>query len=333
MKRTRRPRRPSYQRLDYRVLHSSGKKSVVSSSESEDSECDNVSQDFSNPSNQLLDPLLISRFEELSCQSSSKIARNSASSLTTTIVASPETSVEVPTSETVLAPVPSSSVGESASSLVHSYQTLLTEEVSFEVSAAQVPSDGLNECSHLFPPKLNIYSGLEAPTSSLSDSFLETSLSEFATPLVNSTAFEFPEVDSNYKTERFLQDSTSAIINDQLLIKHFAEVAYYVCGIKKLIKPVLRSFHCQKSRHTMSISTSTDADLTQRALGHDIDDFIEEYPVDECETKDEVESCIAKMEDLRSLYRLRHSEHSKSIDNYDTSEQKTDYENRRLNRI
>ena len=328
MKRTRRPRRPSYQRLDYRVLHSSGKKSVVSSSESEDSECDNVSQDFSNPSNQLLDPLLISRFEELSCQSSSKIARNSASSLTTTIVASPETSVEVPTSETVLAPVPSSSVGESASSLVHSYQTLLTEEVSFEVSAAQVPSDGLNECSHLFPPKLNIYSGLEAPTSSLSDSFLETSLSEFATPLVNSTAFEFPEVDSNYKTERFLQDSTSAIINDQLLIKHFAEVAYYVCGIKKLIKPVLRSFHCQKSRHTMSISTSTDADLTQRALGHDIDDFIEEYPVDECETKDEVESCIAKMEDLRSLYRLRHSEHSKSIDNYDTSEQKTDYENR-----
>ena len=69
-----RSKRPNHQRLNYRVLHSDGIKTVVSSSDSEsDSVSDTGSQDLSNTSNKLLDPLLISRFEELSCQTNSKI--------------------------------------------------------------------------------------------------------------------------------------------------------------------------------------------------------------------------------------------------------------------
>ena len=72
-----RSKRPNHQRLNYRVLHSDGIKTVISSSDSESdvsvSVSDTDSQNLSNTSNKLLDPLLISRFEDLSCQTNSKI--------------------------------------------------------------------------------------------------------------------------------------------------------------------------------------------------------------------------------------------------------------------
>ena len=334
-----RSKRPGYQRLDYRVLHSSGRKVVVSSSGSEsDSASDNDSQDLSNTSNKLLDPLLISRFEELSCQSTSDIQSaslnesvsqslsNSAeqnSVLSTTIVASSETETEVLQSDKQLSLIqPSSSspsVDDSSHCLIQSYKPLLTDKSSFEVTETQI---SLANCN--------------LSQDSLSNSFLDStsvSIGDFATPLVNSTvAFQFPEVNSNLQIEPSHQNSDSnipipisTITNDHLL-NSFSSIAYHVCGLKVLIAVD----HClrQNSTRVMSASPSTEAGLAQKALGTDLDDYIDENPIKDCESTEEVDACVARVEDLRSMYRLKHMEYSNDVEKYSTSAEKVEYEER-----
>ena len=150
-----RSKRPGYQRLDYRVLHSSGRKVVVSSSGSEsDGASDNDSQDLSNTSNKLLDPLLISRFEELSCQTNSKIqfdpvkesitqsVSNSLDSvISTTVLESPETETQVLKSDQDSSSIKlslSPAVNEPTRCLIQSYQPLLSDKVSFEILSTHI---------------------------------------------------------------------------------------------------------------------------------------------------------------------------------------------------
>ena len=352
-----RSKRPGYQRLDYRVLHSSGRKVVVSSSGSEsDGASDNDSQDLSNTSNKLLDPLLISRFEELSCQSTSDIQSASLnesvsqsvsnspeqnSVLSTTIVASSETETEVLESDkevSLIQPSSSSpSVDESSHCLIQSYQPLLTDKSSFEVSEPPISLGNSNQSQDslsLLPPEICVHSA--STGSSLSNSFLDStsvSISDFATPLVNSTvAFDFPEVNSNLQTEPSHQNSDSnipipinTITNDHLL-SCFSSIAYHVCGLKVLI--AVR--HClrQNSSRIMSASPSTEAGLAQKALGTDLDDYLDENPITDCESTEEVDACVARVEDLRSMYRLRHMEYSNDVEKYSTSAEKVEYEER-----
>ena len=263
-----RSRRPCYQRLDYRTLHSSGRKVVLSSSESE---TDNESDDLNKSSNQLLDPQLISSFEELSCEVASQSVNESVGEFvsetfeqdsvvaltSSTVVASPtQESAEVFTSEVEFTHSLSSPEGEVSRNLIQSYKSLLTDKTSFEVSESHLSLAVANEHSQysqcLLPPEVSIHSGLEAFTSS-GDSFLEasvTSLSEFATPLINSTlVFDFPQSDPNLilhtepSHENPSCDLSSIHIADSQLLNNFSRVAYYVYGLTELIKPVLRSFY------------------------------------------------------------------------------------------
>ena len=359
----RRSKRSSYQRLDYRALHSSGTKvvvneSTVSPSESESHSDSDDSQNFNN-SNDQVDPLLISQFEELSCKTKSDISIKSVTNesvcevpeivdqesvFSSTVIASPE---EFLLEEPVEVVVTSETSGDNLQSAIESYQSLLTEESSFEVSASHLSLACGNEHSQ----KSQCLLSLEANV----DSVLETSatsLSDFATPLVNSTlVFDYSQFDTQsnsnlpyaepsyqeepssnlFSTDSITDDSnlssTDSITDDQVL-SSFSKVAYHVRGLTELIKPVLRrQYRRRKSRPVMSLPT-TDVELTQRALSKDIDDFIEEYPTDDCESAQEIDSWVSRIEDLRSLYRLRHSEYSKLVDNYDMSDQKIGYEKR-----
>ena len=72
----RRSRRLGYQRLDYRALHSAGTKVTLNSSELEQSDGESDHDECrGSPSQQGVDPLLLSQFEELSitCQSTSEV--------------------------------------------------------------------------------------------------------------------------------------------------------------------------------------------------------------------------------------------------------------------
>ena len=383
-----RSRRPNHQRLNYRVLHSDGIKTVVSSSDSEsDSVSDTDSQDLSNTSNKLLDPLLISRFEELSCQTNSKIQfdpvkesitqsvsnslekdsvisttvlesaetetqvlesdqessfiqpssvspavnkqsccliqSNSVNETTitqsvsnplendsvisTTVLESPETETQVLESDQDSSSIKPSSlspaVNEPTRCLIQSYQPLLSDKASFEISSTQISVHDQNP-QNLLPPEISVHSGLAR---SSSNSFLDSSvvsLSEFATPLINSTfAFDFGEVNSNLQTEPFYWNSDSneqiLITNDQLL-NSFSLVAHHVYGLKVLIDQALRPCR-QKFSPIMSVIPSTEAGLAQKALGTDLDDYIDENPIADCESTDEVDACISRVEDLCSV--------------------------------
>ena len=136
----------------------------------------------------------------------------------------------------------------------------------------------------------------------MSNSFLDStsvSISDFATPLVNSTvAFDFPEVNSNLQTGPSYQNLDSnipipinTITNDHLL-SCFSSIAYHVCGLKVLI--AVR--HClrQNSSRIMSASPSTEAGLAQKALGTDLDDYIDENPITDCESTEEVDACVGE---------------------------------------
>ena len=137
-----RSKRSCYQRLDYRALHSSGRKIPVSSSSESESESENDSQDFNNnPTEQAIDPLLISQFEELSCRSTSDVIESANESVcestsqisdhdsvftsSATVVASQSSSASISESEVLHSS--SASVGNLPQILIQSYQSLLTE--------------------------------------------------------------------------------------------------------------------------------------------------------------------------------------------------------------
>ena len=268
-----RSKRSCYQRLDYRVLNSSGKKVVVnaSSSDSEtDQGTDSDSQNGGNHLNHNLDPVLISSFESLAIQSTSVVSKE--------------------------------------------------EQYS----------------QHYFPLKISIPSGGEISVTSPSASILETSttsLSEFATPQVNSTlAFDYSHIDSSVlhitEPSRNQSSNVSITVTDDYILSIFSQISRYVRGLTKLIKPAVGRNFSQKSFIMSVDSPNSNVELTQKALGADIDDFIEEYSASDCETVEEVNNCVSRAEDLRSVYRLKHSEYSKICEDYENSEQKTDYEMR-----
>ena len=138
-----RSKRSCYQRLDYRALHSTGRKIPVSSSSESESESENDSQDFNNNlTEQAIDPLLISQFEELSCRSTSDVITESANesvcesvsqtsdhdsvfTSSATVVASQSSSASISESEVLHSS--SASVENLPQILIQSYQSLLTE--------------------------------------------------------------------------------------------------------------------------------------------------------------------------------------------------------------
>ena len=267
-----RSKRSSYQRLDYRLLNSTGARVIVNVSSSDsDTDHDTGSECVpgGNQFDQNLDPLLISSFESLAIQSSALVSQEAQDS----------------------------------------------------------------HCS--LPSEVSIPSGLEVSLASSGESILETSatsLSDFATPQVNSTlVFDFSHVDSDILHTTELSENSfssgSITVTDDQILSSFSRVSAHVRGLTDLIKPASHC-HLLQTSEVMSHSSATDAELTQRALGLDIDDVMEEYSASDCETTDEVDNCISKIEDLRSVYRLRHSEYSKEYKDQEQSAQKVEFEER-----
>ena len=132
------------------------------------------------------------------------------------------------------------------------------------------------------------------------------------------------------------QNSIYENIHSNELIETFTKLATHVYGLHKLIKSDTNCPGCQSPNYTKTSTTqkmdisSTDPSLVQRALGQDVDDFIEEYPTDDCEDVNEIDNCISKIEELRSIYRLRHGEYALSIDKYEESLEKKIYDERIL---
>ena len=69
--------------------------------------------------------------------------------------------------------------------------------------------------------------------------------------------------------------------------------------------------------------------VAQKALGQDIDDFLDENPIDECSTIGEVEVNVGKLEDYRGLYRRKHGEYKTAAGgNFDEDSEGKEYEER-----
>ena len=210
-----RSKRSSYQRLDYRKLHSTGARVIVNVSSSDsDTDHDTGSECLpgGNQLDQNLDPLLISSFESLAIQSSAVVSQEAQDS----------------------------------------------------------------HCS--LPSEVSIPSGLEVSLPSSGESILETSatsLSDFATPQVNSTlVFDFSHVDSDVLHTTELSENSfssgSITVTDDQILSSFSRVSAHVRGLSDLIKPASHC-HLLQTSQVMSHSSATDAELTQRALGQDID--------------------------------------------------------------
>lgn len=78
----------------------------------------------------------------------------------------------------------------------------------------------------------------------------------------------------------------------------------------------------------MSHTEVEDISLAQNITGQDVDDFLEEYNLEDCETGRKIEEFINKAEELRSLYRLRHNEYAKGVADYESSMEKKIYKER-----
>ena len=89
------------------------------------------------------------------------------------------------------------------------------------------------------------------------------------------------------------------------ILKLCSGIAHWVKGISLICNNTHFINHSQRLHRNMS----GDLMSSQEAIGQDVDDFLDENPVDDCFSADEIDCSLRRVEDLRTMYRLKHSEY------------------------
>ena len=102
------------------------------------------------------------------------------------------------------------------------------------------------------------------------------------------------------------------------ILEIFSAVSYWVKGLSLLFNEQFIKDHIQGLYFKMSSSGNAVLAANQEALGQDIDDFLEENPLEECFSVDEIDTSLKRIEELRTSYRMKHNEYKNtSGDLYD----------------
>ena len=135
---------------------------------------------------------------------------------------------------------------------------------------------------------------LESQESSFSDFLNQYSYQQQAKQASsNSFAALGGEVSESYRTNNLPRSNRPTIEADPTILP----------GIASWLRGLAYINSDQTMTHLPTLK------VAQKALGQDIDDFLDENPVAECSTISEVEVSVGKVEEYRGLYRRKHGEY------------------------